>query len=214
LDRGFGAVTFVGAGSFLAAVAATAAWVPALGAIRMGPIIGPEAGLTPGRCSMMADMEVPIGSDGWYLCDDQDQPEDDFVEFLGHEAHTTQFLNQFRDNVFAQQTFRRLLGATHPFADEDSVPQDVALRIGRGTWLVRQPTFQLYPSGGKPAAAEAPAFPKEERSAGPSSPAGDPPVFPSDIDPAAIAQAQKDAAAAGVPFCEECVKAALAQQAQ
>ena len=163
---------------------------------------------------MMTDMEDPIGSDGWYLCDDQDQPESDFVEFLGHEAHAVQFLNQFRDDVFAQRTLRRLLGATHPFADDESVSGDVALRIGRGIWLARQPTFQLYPSGGKPAAAEAPAFPKEERSPAPPSPAGDSPIFPSDIDPAAIAQAQKDAAAAGVPFCEECVKAALAQQAQ
>ncbi len=164
----------------------------------------------------MTDMEIPIGTDGWYLCDDQDQPESAFVEFQGHEAHAVQFLNQFHDDVFAQRTFRRLIGATHPCYDDESVFQDIANRIGRGIWLVRQPTFHLFPSGGKPVAATAPAFPKEDRaaSAPSSSPSGDAPVFPNDIDPAGIAQAMKQAAESGVPFCEECARAAAAQLAQ
>jgi hypothetical protein len=38
------------------------------------------------------------------------------------------------------------------------------------------------------------------------------PLFPSDIDPVAIAEAQRQAAAAGVPFCEECLRAQLANR--
>jgi hypothetical protein len=35
-------------------------------------------------------------------------------------------------------------------------------------------------------------------------------LFPEDIDAAAIAAAQKEAASLGVPFCEECLRAQLA----
>jgi len=156
-------------------------------------------------------MRVPIGTNGWYICNDQDQPDDDYVEFRGHEAAAIQFLNQFRSDPWALRTFKGLLGAVHPLYDDDSVFDEMAVRIGRRIWLVRQPTFRLFPSGGTPITGAAAAFPMEDRQAStPSSgpPVSDPPVFPSDIDPGAIAQVMQDAAASGVPFCEECARAA------
>jgi hypothetical protein len=42
-----------------------------------------------------------------------------------------------------------------------------------------------------------------------STPPPEAPLFPSDIDALAIAEAQKRAAADGVPFCEECLRAQM-----
>jgi len=56
------------------------------------------------------------------------------------------------------------------------------------------------------------ALPKPERRAPAPPPRAlpDPPLFPDDIDPVAIAAAQKQAAELGVPFCEECLRAQMA----
>jgi hypothetical protein len=110
---------------------------------------------------------------------------------------------------------RRLLGATHPWADDEEVLARVACRLSSGVWKARRAALELYPAGGPPAAAEEAApFPIDERHPAPSSSSSpsDPPLFPGDIDPAAIAQAQQEAAALGVPFCEECLRAQLAGQ--
>jgi len=47
----------------------------------------------------------------------------------------------------------------------------------------------------------------------PKPPAPEHPLFPDDIDAAAIAEAQKAAAVLGIPFCEECLKAQIAAAA-
>jgi len=159
-------------------------------------------------------MRVAIGNAGWYLCGWGDAPEAGAVELAGREALAVQWLNQFHGDAFALRAMRGLLGATHPWCSDEQVLADAAWQLSRGLWKARRVALDLYPAGGPPGADAAAPFPKEERRApsSSSSPGADPPVFPGDIDPAAIAQAQKEAAALGIPFCEECLRAALAGQ--
>lgn len=158
-------------------------------------------------------MHAPIGTAGWYLCGWEDEPAFDGVELSARDALVVQWLNQFRGDVFALQTLRRQLGTGHPWADDEQAFAAVACRLASGVWKARRAARNLYPVSGPVAPAAAAPFPKEARrpaAASSSSPAADPPVFPGDIDPAAIAQAQKAAAELGIPFCEECLRAQLA----
>jgi len=156
-------------------------------------------------------MQVPIGADGWYLCDWEDEPTSDYLEFSGREALADQWLNRFQGDTFALRAMRGLLGATHPWASDEQVFADVAGRLAAGAWIARRPAFEVFPVGLTSAPVEAAPFPKEERRpASSSAPPSDPPVFPADIDPAAIAAAMQAASSSGVPFCEECLRAQLA----
>ncbi len=150
---------------------------------------------------------------GWRLCGWADEPDPGGMELSARDALAVQWLNQFHGDVFALRNMRRLLGTEHPWSDDEQVFADVACRLARGVWKARRAALVLYPAGSPGGAVEAAPFPKEERRPAPSpppSPAADPPVFPGDIDPAAIAQAQKQAAELGVPFCEECLRAEMA----
>lgn len=162
----------------------------------------------------MAGMQVPIGATGWYLCDWEDEPDSSYVELTGREAYLIQWLKQFQGDVYAIRAMRGLLGASHPWSDDEQVFADSLGRLTTGAWKARRDAFSLFPVSGTAEPGEAAPFPIEERRAASSSPgpAPDAPVFPSDIDPAAIAQAQQEAAALGVPFCEECLRAQLAGQ--
>jgi hypothetical protein len=158
-------------------------------------------------------MQVPIGSAGWYLCGWADEPAFQGEELSARDALAVQWLRQFQRDVFALRSMRRMLGTGHPWPEDERVIADVACRLASGVWKARRAVPVLYPLSGPVAPSEAAPFPKEERRAAPassSSPASDPPVFPGDIDPAAIAAGQKEAAALGIPFCEECLRAALA----
>jgi len=160
-------------------------------------------------------MQVPIGDTGWYLCGWDDKPGRNSVDFSGREALAVQWLNQFHDDVFALRAMRGLLGSTHPWSSDEQVLADVAWRLSSGLWKARRAGLETFPAGGPMAAGEAAPFPKDERrptasSSSSQGASGDAPVFPGDIDPAAIAQGQKEAAALGIPFCEECLRAQLA----
>jgi len=159
-------------------------------------------------------MKVPIGDAGWFLCGWDDDPAPGRLQLSGRDALAVQWLNQFHDDVFALREMRRLLGATHPWSSDERVFADAAFHLSSGAWKARRDAFDLYPVSGPTSPAESAPFPMDERrSAAPAqSAAGDPPLFPGDIDPAAIAEAQKEAAALGIPFCEECLKAQLAGQ--
>lgn len=155
-------------------------------------------------------MQVPIGTTGWYLCGWEDDPDFDCEELTGREALAEQWLNQFCSDVFAVRTLGRLLGATHPWSSDEQVLADTAWRLSSRFWKARRAALDPIPVSGPVTQAAAP-FPIEERRPPPSSsPVSDPPVFPGDIDPEAIAQAKKEAAALGIPFCEECLRAQLA----
>jgi hypothetical protein len=70
-------------------------------------------------------------------------------------------------------------------------------------------------SDATPPADFVPAFPLEERSSpgsGQAAPPADPGLFPEDAALAEIAQTMKRAAESGVPFCEECLKAAIMEK--
>jgi hypothetical protein len=159
-------------------------------------------------------MRVPIGTTGWYLCGWEDPPERGDVELLARDALVVQWLNQFQEDVFALRTMRRLLCATRPWASDDELLAEVAWRLSSRVWRARRPALELFPVSGPVEPAAAP-FPKDERPRAPSSSsssATDPPVFPGDIDPAAIAAGHKQAAALAIPFCEECLRAQLAEE--
>jgi hypothetical protein len=156
-------------------------------------------------------MRVQIGHNGWFLCDSADEPDFEYFEFLGREALALQWLNQFQEDVFVLRTLRRLLGNTFPVPTDEQILKSVAVKLGTGYWKARRRILKPPLSTGPAAPVEAPAFPIAERrrSVVVSTPAPDPPLFPNDIDAAAIAQAQKAAAALGIPFCEECLRAQL-----
>ena len=157
-------------------------------------------------------MRVPIGSDGWYFCDWSDRPDWEYTEFRGSETLALQWANQLRGDAFALYALRRLLGGTIPPLSDDQVAHEVAARLTTGSWVARRRLIQWVATGGERRTEDAAAFPKEDRRSAPppSGPAPDAPLFPGDIDPVAIAEAQKQAAALGVPFCEECLKAQMA----
>jgi hypothetical protein len=113
-------------------------------------------------------------------------------------------------------TLRRLLGTTHPPRSDEQIAEEVARRLTSGAWVARRRRSARFSMSGLEQAEAGPAFPTEgRRSATPqrvSGPAPDLPLFPDDIDPAVIANAQKRAAALGIPFCEECLRAQLANR--
>ncbi len=158
-------------------------------------------------------MRVPLGNDEWCLCDSSEPPDRECLQFGGNEALALQWARQFRGDLFAQRTLRRLLGPTIPPRSDEQVAREVAWRLARGVWQAHRPVVEI-PTADRGVPQEEPvAFPQQERRAAPpreSAPGPDAPSFPSDIDALAIAAAQKRAAADGVPFCEECLRAQMA----
>jgi hypothetical protein len=155
-------------------------------------------------------MHVPLGRDEWYLCDETDKPKIDYVEFRGDEALALQWLDQFRSDVALCAGMRGLFDL--PFHYEDSqIRQQIASRLARGVWRARRPAKKPIAWGPSREPATAP-FALADRRAPTASRTSAPEasVFPDDVDFAAIAAAQKEAAELGVPFCEECARAALA----
>jgi hypothetical protein len=127
-----------------------------------------------------------------------------------------QWANQFRGDYLAWYTLRRLLGGTFPPRSDGEIAREVAWRLTSGAWVARRRIAEKVAIRPVESIEEAPAFPIEDRrSQSPQATPGqglDAPLFPGDIDPVAIAEAQKQAAALGVPFCEECLRAQLANR--
>ena len=157
-------------------------------------------------------MRVSIGSDGWYLCDWSDRPDYAYTEFRGSESLALHWANQWRGDVSAWYSLRGVLTGTFPPPSDEQIAREVAWRLTSGTWLARRRVVKQVARGGESGPAEAAAFPKQDRRSAPppSNQAADAPLFPGDIDAEAIAEGQKRAAALGIPFCEECLRAQLA----
>jgi hypothetical protein len=98
---------------------------------------------------------------------------------------------------------------------DDVVFKHVARRLESGQICIQQRRWRdesHKPQGDGDRETE-PPFPRAERTPPKSSsvvPNSEENVFPNDADLAAIADALKKASQAGVPFCEECAKAAAA----
>jgi len=158
-------------------------------------------------------MRVPVGSGGWYLCKWSDRPDGKVTEFQGSKTLALQWANQFRGDLFATNALRDLLGRTFAPLSDVEIAEGVASRLTSGVWLARRRAVEWAPTirersqaaGPSPNDVRRPAV--APRTPGPTP---DPPLFPDDVDAAAIAAAQREAAAMGLPFCEECLKAQLA----
>jgi hypothetical protein len=129
------------------------------------------------------------------------------------------WLARFQKNSQVLASLRRLLAQggksnVHGLTD-DEVLDETALQFSWGQLHICQRKLELIPITLTQARGAAPAFPlaPAARKSSGSAPARveDPPVFPSDVDAEAIAATQREAARLGIPFCEECMKAKLAQ---
>jgi hypothetical protein len=159
-------------------------------------------------------MRVPLGKDEWHLCDWTDQPGFEYVEFRGDAERALLWLSQFRGDTFVIGALRRLFDASSLY-DDSEILRQTAWRLASGGWRARRPAWPPIRSGAAVPGEDTVAFPLEARralAASKPSPTPEPALFPADIDAAAIAEGQKQAAKLGIPFCEECLRAQLAQQ--
>jgi hypothetical protein len=127
-----------------------------------------------------------------------------------------QFARQFRSDVLAMQRFRAVIrqseGGSAP-ANEEQLLQQIAGKLASGELRVCARKTEISGAVHERPDRGGPAFDASERRshrASSARAAEDEDTF-SDADLAAIAAAQIAAAEAGVPFCEECAKAALAE---
>jgi hypothetical protein len=160
-------------------------------------------------------MRVWLGGNEWYLCDADDPNDSPYREFQGSEIHALQLLGQFRENGPAMGALHKFWSATS--ADrltDDELLRQISWWLGNGAIRARQPIPPME-GGVAGETGKATAFPLQSRRQQPvvdSGPAPEGPLLPADTDAAAIAAALKEAAKTGMPFCEECLKAQLAQQ--
>ena len=159
-------------------------------------------------------MHIPLGLDGWYLCRWLDPADAEASEFHGDEASALRLVCQFRDDSLALNRVRGEIPRTaaEPLSD-DELLRYVSWELASGRWKARKRTKLWLAGISEPDSAAPPAaFPLAAKSSGPrqAAPPPDPPVFPDDIDAPAIAKVLTNAAVLGVPFCEECAKAAAA----
>lgn len=159
-------------------------------------------------------MRLTLGRGEWHLCDWTDQPGFEYVEFRGDAEGALLWLCQYLGDPFVLGGLRRLFEGSS-LHDDSEILRQTACRLAGGGWRARRPVWERFQTGAAIETEKAVAFPlQERRPAAPSKPSSTPDqaLFPADIDPAAIAAGQKKAAKLGAPFCEECLKAQLAQQ--
>jgi hypothetical protein len=158
-------------------------------------------------------MRVPL-ADGWYLCNRRDRPDYEYKEFRGGRTLAVQWSRQFLANHFALCALRRLLIGTSPARGDEQILQELAWRLASGAWLARQRVIRKVGAPSEKRSDTPAPFPRAVRRAAPPVSPGsepEPALFPTDTDAMAIAAAQMEAAALGLPFCEECLKAEMAR---
>jgi hypothetical protein len=157
-------------------------------------------------------MRVPLGRDGWCLASWQESSLPDRFEFQADEALAGQFLNDFSEDINLVNDLRRELDLGDEF-DESDVQTLIAAQLSQGLLRVYRPKREIVRASLSAEPDVGPAFPLDARASAPApspSPVPEGSTFPNDADLAAIAEVQKAAAALGIPFCEECAKAAAA----
>jgi len=130
------------------------------------------------------------------------------------------WLQTYRRDPFAMTAMREVLLAedssqpVNRWREIDVIDQ-VAHLLKSGHWHVCEPVMQIYPitlSKESAQSVSAPVPRKASRSSEPPPPVSEVPdqaTLAGNADQAAIAAALTLAAAGGIPFCEECTKAAL-----
>jgi hypothetical protein len=139
------------------------------------------------------------------------------LDALEQGSAAKQWLQAYRKDPFAMMAMRNVLRVEGPsvpmnrLRDEDVIEQ-VAHLVKSGLWHVCEPLMRVY----NVSVAEEPAVlpvPRRGPSASPPPPpisdVPEPPSLPANADQAAIAAAMTLASKLGIPFCEECFKAAL-----
>lgn len=127
-----------------------------------------------------------------------------------------QFLNRFRSDSVAMDSFRRqvLTKGTNASASklpDEEVIQSLARMMARGEVLVALPNRERRPDTLNAEQPEAKSeAPKETKT---KEAVADEPTFESNHDGVAQADVLRAAAATGIPFCEECERAAALQGA-
>ena len=137
-----------------------------------------------------------------------------------------QWLQQFRSDPAALATIRRLVLESETWwplhkATNDQVIEWMAKLVGDGVWHAHAPVLPKDDSAGPgEAAAEVDlaeivsSAPAVRESPEPPPPPQEAALLPGNADEAAIATSMKTASALGIPFCEECAKAAAMKRAQ
>ena len=155
---------------------------------------------------------MPLGTEGWYLCDRSYHSDHVYTEFRGTRTLALQLINQYRTDRYVFEALRRHLAGALPLSDAE-IAHEVAWRLTTREWRARRfeikrharaapaPIEEAAPAVSRPVRPAPPRTPTPEREA---------PVFPSDTDIDSIAAAQTLAAQLGIPFCEECLRAQLA----
>jgi hypothetical protein len=136
---------------------------------------------------------------------------DDVVKFSDRRGALL-FLLPFKADAQFMWELRHLLAernrgyALSRGSDQEVLEEVASLLASKQLWLTR--TYRAVEGGFSAEKAEAlpevqplPALPRQP--APPAEPPPDEPIFRPNIDAAAIAAAQREAAQSGVPFCEE-----------
>ncbi len=161
----------------------------------------------------MAPKRLPLGKEGWYLCEWNDRPDFEYRQFQGGEAVALQWLRKLQRDTALMGKLRGLAGGEPGRQiSDDEVLRRLAWQICTGRLKALQRTEESGGGGpGPQLLSEAPAFPLEERRAATPAPSSksdpDPPLLPGDADLIAIAESLTVAARKGIPICVECEKA-------
>ena len=171
-------------------------------------------------------MDIQLGYWRWKIYRWNEHPN----PFRGRSDLALEWLRRFQNNRMVMAELRDKLasaGANLPkWSDDGRVLQEVADRLSSGEFQVCAESSHPFqtaaavvtpPDPEAEAAAQILAAPREAPPPPPPAPAAESepePTLSSCADPAATAENLKQAAGEGVPFCEECAKAAAGQQIQ
>ncbi len=152
----------------------------------------------------------------WWF--ERPEPSEELIPWKS--AAATLWVRRFRRRNDALPTLRRLIAQQRTVRTwrwgDDGVLKELTDALAKGRLLMYE--WRPIRGGGgvnqeDTPPALGPAFPLEERRTAPApgEATSDTALFPEDAELAAIAAVLKAAAEEGVPFCEECAKAAAAR---
>jgi hypothetical protein len=142
------------------------------------------------------------------------------LDALGQGSAAKHWLQACRNDPFAMTAMRNALrveGAPVPMnrLREEDIIEQVAHLVKSGFWHVCEPVMRVYNVllAEAPAVMPVPRWGSAASAPPPVSDAPEPASLPANADQAATAAAMAQASKLGVPFCEECFKAAVRRAA-